>query len=112
MLKLMAQALNNRSIEYADNRISLFSAQFGKCAVTGREFTTTQEIHCHHKNPRNKGGSDKYDNLILVLDSVHILIHATDEGTVEKYKKICNLDADQMAKLNKLRLMAGNAEIK
>lgn len=112
MLKLMAQALNNRSIEYADNRISLFSAQFGKCAVTGREFTTTQEIHCHHKNPRSKGGSDKYDNLILVLDSVHILIHATDEGTVKKYKKICNLDADQMAKLNKLRLMAGNAEIK
>ena len=111
MLKLMAQALNNRSIEYTDNRISLFSAQFGKCAVTGRDFVTTQEIHCHHKTPKSKGGSDKYDNLVLILESVHILIHAKDEETIEKCKKICNLDADQMAKLNKLRLMAGNAEI-
>ena len=33
MLKLMAQPLHNRSAEYADNRISLFSAQWGKGAV-------------------------------------------------------------------------------
>jgi hypothetical protein len=40
MHKLMRQPLYGRSMEYADNRISLFTAQWGKCAVTGREFET------------------------------------------------------------------------
>lgn len=111
MLELMKQPLYGRSVEYADNRISLFSAQWGKCAVTGKEFATTEEIHCHHKVPCNKGGTDKYDNLILVLDSVHKLIHATTEKTVEKYKTICNLDKEQMDKVDKLRELAGNAKI-
>ncbi len=111
MLKLMRQPLYSRSAEYADNRISLFSAQWGKCAVTGKEFATTEEIHCHHKVPRNKGGTDKYDNLILVWEPIHKLIHATTEETVEKYKMICNLDKKQMDKVNKLRELAGNAKI-
>ena len=111
MLKLMSQPLYNRSTEYADNRISLFSAQWGKCAVTCREFTTTEEIHCHHKIPKSKGGSDKYENLILVFEPIHKLIHAINEDTVEKYKVICNLDKDQMKKLNELRKLVGNAEI-
>ena len=111
MLELMRQPLYDRSSEYADNRVSLFSAQWGKCAVTGKEFAVIEEIHCHHLVPREKGGTDKYDNLILVLESVHKLIHAKTEETVEKYKMICNLDAKQMRKLNKLRRLAGYAEI-
>ena len=111
MLELMRQPLYDRSSEYADNRVSLFSAQWGKCAVTGKEFTVIEESHCHHLVPREKGGTDKYDNLILVLESVHKLIHAKTEETVEKYKMICNLDAEQMGKLNKLRRLAGYAEI-
>ena len=111
MLELMKQPLYGRSSEYADNRISLFSAQWGKCAVTGKEFATTEEIHCHHLVPREKGGTDKYDNLILVLEPIHKLIHAKTEETVEKYKMICNLDVEQMRKLNKLRRLAGYAEI-
>ena len=111
MLELMKQPLYERSSEYADNRISLFSAQWGKCAVTGKEFAFTEEIHCHHLVPREKGGTDKYDNLILVLEPIHKLIHAKTEETVEKYKKICDLDKEQMRKLNKLRKIAGYAEI-
>lgn len=111
MLKLMAQPLYNKSTEYADNRISLFSAQWGKCAVTGKDFADIEEIHCHHKLPRSKGGTDKYDNLVLITDQVHRLLHASMKETIEKYKKICNLNADQMKKLNKLRTLAGYAEI-
>ena len=111
MLELMRQPLYDRSSEYADNRISLFSAQWGKCAVTGREFATTEEIHCHHILPRERGGTDKYDNLKLVHEFVHKLIHAKTDETVEKYKKFCNLDKEQLKKLNKLRVLAGNAEI-
>lgn len=111
LLKLMMQPLYGRSSEYADNRISLFSAQWGKCAVTGKEFISTEDIHCHHIIPREKSGTDRYSNLTLVLEPVHKLIHATTKETVEKYKKICNLDKDQLKKLNKLRVLVGNAEI-
>jgi len=111
MLELMRQPRYDRSSEYADNRISLFSAQWGKCAVTGKEFAITEEIHCHHLVPREKGGTDKYDNLILVLEPIHKLIHAKTDEAVEKYKMICDLDKEQMRKLNKLRKLAGYAEI-
>lgn len=111
MLRLMAQSTLGQSVEYADNRISLFSAQWGKCAVTGIEFTITDEIHCHHKNPRELGGGDEYANLVLILEPVHKLIHATQKDTIEKYLSVLMLNPDQMKKLNELRKMAGKAEI-
>jgi len=107
MVALMRQPLYGRSAEYADNRISLFSAQWGKCAVTGREFLTTEDIHCHHIRPKAKNGGDEYGNLILVLAPVHRLIHATDEETIGMYLKLLNLGKGQLEKLNGLREEAG-----
>ena len=107
MLQLMRQPLYNRSAEYSDNRISLFSAQWGKCAVTGQEFQTLSDIHCHHIIPRKNGGNDKYENLVLVLEPVHRLIHATQEKTICMYLKNLNLDKKQVKKLNELRDKAG-----
>ena len=104
-LKLMKQKLYGRSIEYVDNRISLYSAQRGKCAVTGEKFVSMTEIHCHHKIPKFKGDTDEYKNLILVTQTVHKLIHATTSETVKKYLKLCNPD---MRKLNELRKLVGN----
>ena len=111
MMALMRQPLHNRSVEYVDNRISLFSAQWGRCAVTGVEFQLLSDIHCHHKVKRHNGGSDKYENLVLVLEPVHILIHATKKETIGDYLERLNLNKDQLAKLNKLRKAVGNAEI-
>ena len=107
MLMLMRQPLHNRSTEYADNRISLYSAQWGKCAITGHEFRSVAEIHCHHATPRSKGGTDKYENLVLILESVHRLIHATRPETINHYKEICSLNVSQMKKLNEFRQKAG-----
>ncbi len=56
-------------------------------------------------------GTDNYDNLILVSDDIHKLIHANTEETIGKYKTICNLNKEQMKKINNLRKLAGNAEI-
>lgn len=111
MWLMMKQSLNGRSVEYADNRISLFSAQWGKCAITGIEFTSLDSIHCHHITPRSNGGTDKYHNLVLILLPVHKLIHATQESTIAYYLKILNLDARQLAKVNEYREKAGNAKI-
>ena len=104
---LLRQPLYQQSAEYADNRLSLFCAQYGKCAVTGRTFEFLRDIHCHHKFPKYKGGKDEYQNLILVLVDVHILIHATSELTVKKYLSELNLSKPQLCKLNKLRKEAG-----
>ena len=105
MLWLMRNPVKGRTIEYADNRISLYAAQYGKCAVTGIPMDS-HDIHCHHKVPVSNGGSDEYANLILVSKAVHILIHASSEPMIEKYLKSLNLDNKQIEKLNKLRTMA------
>jgi len=107
MLEIMRQPLYSNSTEYADNRISLFSAQWGKCAVTGRKFECVEDIHCHHQTPKSVGGSDKYDNLALVLTPIHRLIHATDDETIRKYLSVLNMTYKQLCKLNKFREMAG-----
>ncbi|HBT65351.1 MAG TPA: group II intron reverse transcriptase/maturase, partial [Ruminococcaceae bacterium] len=89
-----------------DNRISLFSAQWGKCAVTGQAFECVEDIHCHHKLPWGKGGTDKFKNLILVLKPIHKLIHATTIETINGYLKALNLKESQLAKVNELRKAA------
>lgn len=112
MAELMRTKSDKYNAEFNDNRISLFSAQWGKCAVTGKYFQCTGDIHCHHIVPKALGGTDKYDNLVLVLPQVHRLIHATDSGTIEKYMRLLNLDKAQTAKLNKYRAKANNQPIK
>ena len=104
-LKLLRQQLYGRSMEYTDNRISLYLAQKGQCAVTGEKFVSTEEIHCHHKIPKSQGGTDNYQNLILVTATVHKLIHATNDETIQKYLQACK---PNLKKLNVLRQIIGN----
>lgn len=111
VLKLMRQPSFGHNAEYMDNRISLFSAQWGKCAVTGRDFRALDEIHCHHKMPKESGGGDEYANLILILEPVHRLIHAKEAGVIARYCALLNLDQKQLVLLNKLRCLAGLPEI-
>ena len=84
MLWLMRNPVQGRSIEYADNRISLYAAHHGKCAVTG-SIMEAHEIHCHHRKPIAKGGTDEYGNLVLISAPVHKLIHASDIATIKFY---------------------------
>ena len=111
MLEMMRQPLFGKSAEYADNRISLFSAQWGKCAVTGLDFHSLDSIHCHHILPKEKGGTDKYQNLVLILYPVHRLIHAVNDVTIRYYKSLLNLSSEQLAKVNQFREKAGYAPI-
>ena len=105
MLYLMRNPVMDRSIEYADNRISLFAAQYGKCAITGLPMEV-HEIHCHHKVPVSKGGTDEYANLILITEAVHVIIHATSETIIKQYLNNIQLDDSKLEKLNKLRTVA------
>lgn len=105
MLYLMRNPVKGRSIEYADNRISLYAAQYGKCAVTGIVMDS-HNIHCHHKTPVSKGGTDEYSNLVLVLNDIHSLIHASNEATIKVYLSKIKYDDSILEKLNKLRILA------
>ena len=73
----------NRSIEYNDNRISLFSAQSGMCGILG-ERLEVNDFHCHHIIQVQDGGNDKYQNLVIISPDIHILIHATKSETIHQ----------------------------
>lgn len=99
----MNQKISNGSIEYYDNRISLYSAQWGKCYVTGKEFQSLEDIHCHHKIAKSKGGTDEYSNLVLVDKDVHTLIHAMNMEVIKYYLELLQIKAMELRKLNRLR---------
>ena len=111
VLHMLARAyLPNRSVEYMDNRVSLYAAQYGKCAVTGKVLWI-DEIHCHHKKPLSQGGTDEYKNLIIVHIDIHKLIHATKPETIQAYLDKIKPDKSQLDKINNLRMLAGNTAI-
>lgn len=106
--RLMRSSNYERSIEYIDNRISKYSAQKGKCAVTGI-YLMFEEIHCHHIIPTHLSGTDKYNNLIIIHKDIHKLIHAVEKDIVLKYLYRFSLTEKQLKKLNDLRIKAGNS---
>lgn len=110
LLALMRMKDINNSIEYMDNRLSLYSAQNGKCAVTGRVLELG-EIHCHHKIPIKHGGTDRYGNLVIIHENVHRLIHATDKDIIKKYLELLSLTDSQIKKINLLREKAKLSKI-
>ena len=107
---LMNHPSGAKSVEYNDNRIALFVAQKGKCAVLGAELEGHQ-VDCHHKIPIALGGNDSYQNLIIVSNVVHILIHSSNVQTIRKYLEVLKLDKKQLGKLNKLRALAEMPEL-
>ena len=99
---LMEHPVPSESIEYNDNRLALYCAQQGKCAVTGT-LLGIGDIHCHHKTRRADGGDDRYSNLVMVCKDVHTLLHAKWESTIGYYVEKLALNAKHKDKLNRLR---------
>jgi group II intron reverse transcriptase/maturase len=102
---LLMRPANEKSAEFNDNRISLFVAQYGKCAVTGKRLDI-DEINCHHKKPRALGGDDAYSNLTIVHEDIHKLIHASKSSTISRYMQLLNLNKKKIEKINSLRKKA------
>ncbi|HBF6015454.1 TPA: group II intron reverse transcriptase/maturase [Clostridioides difficile] len=96
----------NKSVEYNDNRLSKYSAQKGACIISG--YPLLENMEAHHIIPVNKGGDDKFRNLILVIPEIHKLIHATNIEHIQYYIKELNLDNQEIKKLNKYRKKIGN----
>lgn len=98
----MTNPVKGKSIEYNDNRLAMYCAQKGKCAITGK-ILEIGDIHCHHKIRSIDGGTDNYQNLRLLCVDAHVLLHATNEVTITKYLTKLSLDSMQKDKVNRLR---------
>ena len=108
LMYLMRNPEKGQSIEYNDNRLSLYAAQKGKCAVTG-VILEIETICCHHKKPLVMGGEDSYNNLTFVTKAIHRLIHEPDESKVKLTATALLLDKQQVKKLMKLKSLAREA---
>ncbi|MHA2890457.1 group II intron reverse transcriptase/maturase [Bacillus cereus] len=109
-LMKMVRETNGQNTEYVDNKMSKYSMQKGKCSVSGI-FLTTETLHCHHIKPRALGGTDEFKNLTIVHKGIHVLIHATQTETIERYLRYFNLTGKQLDKLNKFRRESNLFEI-
>lgn len=99
---LLTQTFVNRSMEYMDNRVTVYTAQKGKCRVMGTDLTI-DNMHCHHQKPISLGGTDEFKNLIYVRADVHRLIHAVNAETIDALLKQIKPDSIQLDKIDKLR---------
>lgn len=96
---------NKRSVEYNDNRISVYSAQYGKCAITGKHWGI-DEMTCYNKIPLKLGGTDYFKNLIYISEIVKDFIREKDINKQEILQNLLNLNEKQLAKVEKLRKLA------
>ena len=108
---LRSMASGGHSTEYADSRISLFSAQGGKCAVSGEEFGSASEIACWLKKPKSEGGQERYQNMTLLHYRYLPLLETTDTVKLKALTKTLNMTKKQVSKVNRLREQAGLAAI-
>lgn len=98
------------TIEMADNALSRYIAQKGKCAITGKPLFV-HDMECHHIKPVATGRNDTYANLIYLSGDAHKLVTVTQGKTIQTYLQRMCLNEKQMEKVNKLRKQAGLTEI-
>ena len=102
---IMRNPLLCESVEFNDNRLSLYSAQQGKCAISGEKLTM-ENIRCLRKVPKYKHGTDEYKNLILVTDTIAKLMDIRDTEKLNAWVKTLKLTDKQYKKLTELRKLA------
>ena len=108
---MQSYPIQNRSIEYNINRISKYSLQKGKCFIT-EEILLSHEVHCHHIIPRMYGGDDSFDNLVILHEDIHRLIHLIDLKKISKIIERLSLNKKQIDKINIFRLKCNLNPIK
>ena len=69
------------------------------------------EAEGHHINPRYKGGTDDYENIIILSPKAHLLIKATKPILVQAMLAELKLNKKQLDKLNELRVLYGTQKI-
>lgn len=63
-----------RNSRLAMFRISKYSSMKGKSYISG-EYVPVDEYHCHHIKPRKAGGTNDFDNLCVLSETEHEILH-------------------------------------
>lgn len=106
LVDISKQKSVGHSMEYMDCRLSLFSAQQGKCSICGEEFTTSEEIETWLKKPAEKGGMERYQNMILIHKRYVPLLVATSPEELKTISKSLKINKKILEKVNNLRKQA------
>ena len=108
---LRNQPSMGRSTELTDSRISLFSAQRGKCALSGELFENAADIVCWLKTPAEFGGRERYQNMILFHRRFLPLLQRRPMNELKAIANALKTTKELMLKVNSLRERAGLSAI-
>jgi hypothetical protein len=62
-------------------RISKYSSCRGVSYLSG-EYVSVDEYHCHHIKPKENGGSNDFDNLCVLSETEHDVLHSSDPSVL------------------------------
>ena len=99
-----------KSVEFNDNRISVFIAQQGNCYITNRRHSPT-DVVCIYKNI-TETDRDKYQNLVFVEIPISKAILTESVQQAKMWLMNYGLSSQQKKKLNKIRANYGYQAIK
>ena len=99
------------STEYHDSKISLFSAQKGKCAISGEEFADAEHVAVWLKVPRALSGFERYKNMVLIHKKYLILLKELPQAVIKDLIKTLNITKKMLVKINSLREQANLSAI-
>ncbi|WP_289201998.1 group II intron reverse transcriptase/maturase [Parabacteroides goldsteinii] len=99
-----------KSVEFNDNRISVFIAQQGNCYITNRRHSPTDMV-CIYKNI-TETNRDKYQNLVFVEIPISKAILTESVQQAKMWLMNYGLSSQQKRKLNKIRANYGYQAIK
>lgn len=102
MKYMMENAHLYPTLEMADNALSRYIAQKGKCAVTHNALSISDMV-CVHIKPCKGERNDTYRNLIILSKEVSELIEATNPVKIGKLLTDLQLTEEMKDKINKLR---------
>lgn len=102
MKYMMENAHLYPTLEMADNALSRYISQKGKCAVTHNALTVSDMV-CQHIKPCKGERNDTYKNLIILSKDVSKLVGATKTTAIEKVLADLPLTEEMQNKINKLR---------
>lgn len=108
--QLMSMNKPDESTEFRDNRVSKYSSQRGRCRVT-KEFLELADIYCHRIIPRDLGGKDNFQNLVIIHRNVHQLIHEEDNERLSILLEKMRITTTQLEIINQFRKKAKNFEL-
>ena len=69
------------------------------------------EAEGRHITPRYKGGTDDYENIVILSPEIHLLIKVTKQPLIYQMLSELKLNKKQLKKLNDLRSKYGTAVI-